>query len=113
VAVPARRGRGIELLVDPNRRRIMSMLAVRGMRSSAIATAIGRSRPATTHHLRLMREAGLIRSTWSRLDDRGRVYVVNARMLGPITAWLAGVELPELPRSQVDESVGVENRIGR
>ncbi len=42
VAMPARRGRGIELLVDPNRRRIMSMLAVRGMRSSAIAAAIGR-----------------------------------------------------------------------
>jgi predicted transcriptional regulator len=95
--MPARRGRGIELLVDPNRRRIMAMLAMRAMRSSAIAAAIGRSRPATTHHLRLMRQAGLIRSTWSRLDYRGRVYVVNARMLGPITAWLAAIELPGLP----------------
>ena len=81
------------------------MLAVRGMRSSAIASAIGRSRPATTHHLRLLRRAGLVRSTWSRLDGRGRVYVVNARMLGPITAWLAGVELPGLPRSEVDDPV--------
>lgn len=88
------------------------MLARRAMRSSEIATAIGRSRPATSHHLRLMRQAGLIWSTWSRIDYRGRVYVVNARMLGPITAWLAGVELPGLPRSYVDESVEAKNRIG-
>ena len=88
------------------------MLAKRAMRSSDIAEAIGRSRPATTHHLRLMREAGLIWSTWSRIDYRGRVYVVNGRMLGPITAWLAGVEMPGLPRSYVDESVDPANRIG-
>jgi DNA-binding transcriptional ArsR family regulator len=110
--MPARRGRGIELLVDPNRRRIISMLATRAMRSSDIAVAIGRSRPATTHHLRLMQQAGLIWSTWSRLDYRGRVYVVNARMLRQITAWLAGVELPGLPRSYVDESVEAKMRSG-
>jgi DNA-binding transcriptional ArsR family regulator len=96
--MPARRGEGIELLVDPNRRKIVAMLSVRAMRSSAIATAIGRSRPATSHHLRLLREAGLIRSTWSRVDYRGRVYLINPSMLGPITAWLIGVELPRSKR---------------
>jgi len=110
--MPARRGRGIELLVDPNRRRIISILAVRAMRSSEIAAAIGRSRPATSHHLRLMREAGLIRSTWSRLDYRRRLYMVNGRMLGPITAWLAGVELPGLPRERATDLANPQNRIG-
>jgi DNA-binding transcriptional ArsR family regulator len=90
----------------------MSMLATRAMRSSDIAVAIGRSRPATSHHLRLMRQAGLIWSTWARFDGRGRLYVVNGRMLRQITAWLAGVELPGLPRSQVDDSVEPAKRFG-
>ena len=92
--MPARRGRGVELLVDPNRRRIMAMLLMRAMRSSEIARELGRSRATASYHLRLMNRAGLIRRTWSRVDYRGRVYFVNPRMLQTIAFWLAGVELP-------------------
>jgi DNA-binding transcriptional ArsR family regulator len=95
--MPARRGRGIELLVDPIRRQIIAMLATRAMRSGEIALAVSRSRPTTTYHLRLMQRAGLIVRTWSRVDYRGRTYFVNPAMLRPITAWLAGVELPGSP----------------
>lgn len=95
--MPARRGRGIELLVDPTRRRIVSLLAQHAMRSGEIARAIGRSRPTASYHLRLLQRAGLIIRTWSRVDYRGRTYFVNPAMLRPITAWLTGVELPRSP----------------
>jgi DNA-binding transcriptional ArsR family regulator len=96
--MPARRGRGIELLVDPVRRRIIAMLIARAMRSSEIALEIGRSRATATYHLRLMSRAGLLRRTWSRVDYRGRVYYVNPRMLPTIAVWLAGVDLPASKR---------------
>src|SRR5215212_7244655 len=95
--MPARRGRGIELLVDPNRRRIVSLLAKQAMRSGEIARAIDRSRPTTTYHLRLPQRAGLIVRTWSRVDYRGRTYFVNPAMLRPIAAWLTAVDLPGSP----------------
>lgn len=95
----ARRGEGIELLVDPVRRRIMAMLVARAMRSSEVAHAIGRSRATATYHLRLMGRAGLLRRTWSRGDHRGRVYFVNPRMLPTIAVWLAGVDLPSTKRA--------------
>jgi DNA-binding transcriptional ArsR family regulator len=95
--MPARRGRGIELLVDPTRRQIISLLAKHAMRSGEIASAIDRSRPTATYHLRLLQRAGLIVRTWSRVDYRGRTYFVNPAMLRPITAWLAGVDLPGSP----------------
>jgi DNA-binding transcriptional ArsR family regulator len=98
--MPARRGRGIALLVDPVRRRIMAMLIARAMRSGEIAQEIGRSRATATYHLRLMSRAGLLRRTWSRVDYRGRVYFVNPRMLPTIAVWLAGVDLPSTKRAR-------------
>src|SRR5262245_21584056 len=101
----ARRGRGIELLVDPVRRRIMAMLIARAMRSSEIAAGIGRSRSTATYHLRLMSKARLLRRTWSRVDYRGRVYYVDPKKLPAIAIWLAGVELPgsRRPNSGTDD----------
>jgi DNA-binding transcriptional ArsR family regulator len=96
--MPARRGRGIELLVDPIRRQIIAMLINRAMRSSEIAREIGRTRATTSYHLRLMNRAGLIPRTWSRIDHRGRVYFVDPGMLRAIAFWLAGVELPSSKR---------------
>jgi predicted transcriptional regulator len=95
----ARRGNGIELLVDPIRRRIMAMLVARAMRSSEVAAEIGRSPATATYHLRLMSRAGLLRRTRSRVDYRGRVYFVNPKMLPTIAVWLAGVELPSTKRA--------------
>jgi DNA-binding transcriptional ArsR family regulator len=95
----ARRGEGIELLVDPIRRQILGMLIARAMRSSEVATEIRRSRATATYHLRLLSRAGLLRRTWSRVDYRGRVYFVNPRMLPTIAVWLIGVELPSTKRA--------------
>jgi DNA-binding transcriptional ArsR family regulator len=91
--MPRRNGPGIELLADPTRRRIVAILAVRPHRSSAIASRIGRSRPATSRQLQLLVEAGLIRASRSRIDGRAVVYGINPSNHGPITAWLAGTDV--------------------
>jgi DNA-binding transcriptional ArsR family regulator len=90
VDMPKRNGPGIELLADPTRRRILTLLAAQPMRSAAIARELGRSRPATSRQLRLLEEAGLVRGWASMMDGRGVVYAIDARALRPIVAWLAG-----------------------
>ena len=91
--MPTRKAVGIELLADPTRRRIVALIAARVRHPADIAAAIGLSRPAVSRQLRLLTEAGLIRWTWSNLDRRSRVYIVDPAMQAPIIAWLAGVDL--------------------
>jgi DNA-binding transcriptional ArsR family regulator len=91
--MPKRFTQGIELLADPTRREIIALIAVGTGRPAAIADEIGLSRPATSRQLRIMKVAGLIRWTRSPLDRRGRLYLIDPKMEGPIIAWLAGVEV--------------------
>ncbi|HUQ44616.1 MAG TPA: winged helix-turn-helix domain-containing protein [Candidatus Limnocylindria bacterium] len=92
-SVPTRKAIGIELLADPTRRRIVALIGGRVRHPAQIASAIGLSRPAVSRQLRLLTEAGLIRWTWSNLDRRSRVYIIDPAMQAPIIAWLAGVDL--------------------
>ncbi|HVI69090.1 MAG TPA: metalloregulator ArsR/SmtB family transcription factor [Magnetospirillaceae bacterium] len=49
---------------DPVRMRIISLLAQadrRGMRVFEMQTAIGLSQPTTSHHLKLLKEAGMVK----------------------------------------------------
>jgi DNA-binding transcriptional ArsR family regulator len=93
VRMPSRNGTGIELLADPTRRAIVALIAVGIRRPAQIAHAIGLGRPATSRQLGILVRAGLIRSTWSRVDHRGRVYAIHPQVIGPVLAWLAGVEI--------------------
>lgn len=95
--MPRRITNGIELLADPTRRRIVALIANNTGRPAVIAEAIGLSRPATSRQLRLLVEAGLLRWTFNRFDLRGRLYIIDPVMKGPIIAWLAGVELDRRP----------------
>jgi len=91
--VPKHNGSGIDLLADPTRRRLIAALAVRPRRPSSLAHEIGLSRPATTRQLRLLREAGLIRSSRFMGDGRSILLSIDPRVHGQITAWLAGTEI--------------------
>jgi len=71
----------------------MGLIALHPWRPSGIASEIGLSRPAATRQLHLLRDAGLIRITYSPHDGRARICAVNPMMIGPIAAWLAGVEV--------------------
>jgi DNA-binding transcriptional ArsR family regulator len=96
--MPKRITYGIELLADPARRRIVALIANGTRRPAGIADAIGLSRPATSHHLRLLVRARLLRWTFARFDRRGRLYMIEPTLHGPIIAWLAGVDLGRHPR---------------
>lgn len=91
--MPRRAAEGIELLADPTRRRIIALIAGRVRHPADIADAIELSRPATSRQLRLMTDAGLLRWTWSPIDRRSRVFVIDPAMQDAIIAWLAGVDL--------------------
>jgi DNA-binding transcriptional ArsR family regulator len=91
--MPKRNGPGIELLADPTRRRIIAALAVGPRRPSSLAAELGLSRAAMSRQLRLLRDAGLIRTNRSRLDGRVLLYRLEPKNHGPITAWLAGTEV--------------------
>ena len=91
--MPRAMAEGIELLADPTRRRIVALIAGKVRRPSDIASSMGLGRPAVSRQLRLLTRAGLLRWTWSRLDLRTRIYVIDPVMEGPIIAWLAGVDL--------------------
>ena len=91
--MPRRAAEGIELLADPTRRRIVTLIAGRVWHPADIAEAMGLSRPAVSRQLRLLTRAGLLRWRWSQLDLRSRDYFIDPAMQEPIIAWLAGVDL--------------------
>lgn len=91
--MPKRNGQGIDLLADPTRRAIVAQIALGFGLPSKIAKEIGRSRPATSRQLRLLREAGLISARHDYADGRRVVYYIEPRKLGQIAAWLAGTEV--------------------
>jgi len=110
--MPKRNGQGIDLLADPTRRAIVSLLALSvargGLYPSKIAKEMGLSRPAISRQLGLLRNAELVSRKCDFIDHRKAVYFIDPKKMGQIAAWLAGTEVarafpepraPELPNS--------------
>ncbi len=70
---------------DPARREILSALARCDLSAGEVAALFPISRPAVSRHLRVLREAGLVRD---ELVGRRRVYRLDVDGLAPVTAWL-------------------------
>ena len=76
-----------EALADPTRRRLLELLAADGERSAGeLAAEFSISRPGVSRHLRVLREAGLVRT---RGDGPRRLYSVDPAPLDEVDAWLA------------------------
>jgi DNA-binding transcriptional ArsR family regulator len=73
-------------LADPNRRAVLELLCERPRPVGELVARLGLSQPATSKHLRVLREAGLVTAT---ADAQKRVYGVNPRPLAELDAWLA------------------------
>ena len=83
------RTRTLQALAAPPRQRILDLLRQHGpLTAGAIADHLPRiSRPAVSKHLRLLRQAGLVRA---RRQGRQRWYSLNAAPLGRLYRdWLA------------------------
>jgi DNA-binding transcriptional ArsR family regulator len=72
-------------LADPIRRQIVEMLADRERDAGELAAAFPVTRPAVSRHLRVLREAGLVRV---RPQAQRRVYALDPRPLEELARWL-------------------------
>ncbi len=74
-------------LADPTRRRIVELLALGGAQPAGmIASAFDSARPTISRHLKVLREAGVVRV---RTVAQERYYQLDARELARVQAWIA------------------------
>jgi DNA-binding transcriptional ArsR family regulator len=78
--------KALEALADPTRRRIVELLAAGDLEAGSIAANFPVSRPAVSRHLRVLREAGLVRA---RSEAQRRVYSLNPTPLAEVEEWLS------------------------
>jgi DNA-binding transcriptional ArsR family regulator len=88
-------------LSDPHRRAAMALLLERPRAVGELVAELGLSQPGTSKHLRVLRDAGLVRV---RVDAQRRVYEVDPEPLAQLDVWL------EPYRRLWDESL---DRLGR
>ena len=75
-----------EILVEPNRRRILELLRGGDRPVGEIVSALGLSQPAVSKHLRVLKQAGLV-DVYP--DAQRRIYQLRPEPLSELDAWLA------------------------
>ena len=75
-----------EVLAEPTRRRILDLLRERPRLVGELTAELGLSQPGTSKHLRVLREAGLVKV---RVDAQRRWYELDPAPLAEVDAWLA------------------------
>ena len=76
----------LAVLADPTRRAIIELLAERERAAGEIVAAFPVSQPAISRHLRVLREAGLVRV---REEGQRRIYRLDPAPLAALDEWLA------------------------
>jgi DNA-binding transcriptional ArsR family regulator len=72
-------------LSDPHRRAMLELLRERPRPVGELVERLGLSQPGTSKHLRVLREAGLVRA---RAVAQRRVYELNGAPLRELDTWL-------------------------
>jgi DNA-binding transcriptional ArsR family regulator len=75
-----------EVVAEPTRRRILDLLRERSRPVGELVGLSGLSQPLVSKHLRVLREAGLVRV---RQDAQRRWYELRPEPLAELDAWLA------------------------
>ena len=75
-----------DVVAEPNRRSILTMLLTAERSVSELEDALRLSQPAVSKHLRVLREAGFVES---RVEAQRRVYSLRPEPLMELDAWLA------------------------
>jgi DNA-binding transcriptional ArsR family regulator len=74
-----------EVIAEPNRRAILSLLASSQLPVGEIERRLRMAQPSVSKHLRVLREAGLVEST---VDAQRRLYRLKPERLQEVDAWL-------------------------
>jgi DNA-binding transcriptional ArsR family regulator len=77
-----------EALADPTRRRILELLGQSELPVAALAGSFRITQSAISQHLRILRDAGLVRV---RPSGRSRLYRVGPARLREVSSWVARV----------------------
>ncbi|HEY2033803.1 MAG TPA: metalloregulator ArsR/SmtB family transcription factor [Rhizomicrobium sp.] len=72
-------------LSDPTRRKVFERLKHGGRAVGEIAKGLPVSRPAVSQHLKVLKEAGLVRE---ERDGTRRIYEIDPKGLGQLRRWL-------------------------
>ncbi|HTX38888.1 MAG TPA: metalloregulator ArsR/SmtB family transcription factor [Bryobacteraceae bacterium] len=75
-----------EVIAEPNRRAILSLLVSSQQSVGEIERQLRMPQPAVSKHLRVLREAGFVEST---VDAQRRLYRLKPEPLQEVDAWLA------------------------
>src|SRR5215471_16432078 len=75
-----------EIIAEPNRRAILSLLVSSQPSVGEIERQLRMSQPTVSKHLRVLREAGFVEST---VDAQRRLYRLKPEPLRELDAWLA------------------------
>jgi DNA-binding transcriptional ArsR family regulator len=75
-----------EIIAEPNRRAILSLLVSSEQSVGEIERQLRMSQPTVSKHLRVLRDAGFVEST---VDAQRRLYRLKPEPLEEVDAWLA------------------------
>jgi DNA-binding transcriptional ArsR family regulator len=75
-----------EIIAEPSRRAILSLLASSERSVGDIGLKLRLSQPSVSKHLRVLREAGFVEA---RVDAQRRLYRLRPEPLREVDAWLA------------------------
>ena len=72
-------------LNDPTRREILQLLKQSDLTAGEIADRFSISRPSISHHLEILKQAGLVSS---RKDGQYRYYSINTYLVEDLLQWV-------------------------
>ncbi|MBI2496790.1 MAG: winged helix-turn-helix transcriptional regulator [Opitutae bacterium] len=98
----------LSALADPTRRRIVELLAKEEYTAGEIVEEFDMSAPAISQHLKILREAGLLKV---RVEGQRRVHSLNPDGFAELDAWLhrmriQGPQRSEPPARRIERKVG-------
>jgi DNA-binding transcriptional ArsR family regulator len=73
-------------LRDPRRRAVLDLLRDRACAVNELVEQLGFPQPTTSKHLKVLREAGLVRV---RKQAQRRIYMIDPAPIAELDAWLA------------------------
>lgn len=88
----ARIDRTLAALADPNRRRVVDLLAHGPLASGELARALELSAPAMSRHLKTLRQSGLVEESHPEFDARVRIYALRPEPMADLLKWLREAE---------------------
>jgi len=79
-------------LNDPTRREILELLKVKDLTAGEIADQFNISKPSISHHLDLLRQAGLVVSV---KEGQFIYYSLNTTVMDELVKWIISLQSPK------------------